>query len=52
MSFPRKEIVDAIRARYPKGTCMELVSMDDPHSKLKPGARGVVDRVDDIAEAD
>ena len=36
MRFPRKEIVEAVRARYPKGTRVELVFMDDPCSRLKP----------------
>ena len=49
MRFPRKEIVEAIRARYPKGTRVELVFMDDPYSRLKPGDRGTVEFVDDIA---
>ena len=40
MNFPRKEIVEAARARYPKGTRVELVFMDDPYSRLKPGDRG------------
>lgn len=47
MGFPRKEIVEAVRARYPKGTQVELVSMDDPYSRLKPGDRGTVKSVDD-----
>lgn len=47
MGFPRKEIVEAVRARYPKGTRVELVSMDDSYSKLKPGDRGTVKSVDD-----
>ena len=47
MAFPRKEIVKAVRARYPVGTRVELVSMDDPYSKLKPGDRGTVKSVDD-----
>lgn len=47
MAFPRKEIVEAVRARYPVGTRVELVSMDDPYSKLKPGDRGTVKSVDD-----
>ena len=47
MNFPRKEIVEAVRARYPAGTRVELVSMDDPYSKLKPGDRGTVKSVDD-----
>ena len=49
MRFPRKEIVEAVRARYPKGTRVELVFMDDPYSRLKPGDRGTVEFVDDIA---
>ncbi len=49
MTFPRKEIVEAIRAQYPKGTRVALVSMDDPYSKLKPGDRGTVEYVDDTA---
>ena len=49
MRFPRKEIVEAVRARYPKGTRVGLVFMDDPYSRLKPGDRGTVEFVDDIA---
>lgn len=47
MVFPRKEEVEAVRARYPEGTRVELVSMNDPYSKLKPGDRGTVKSVDD-----
>ena len=47
MVFPRKEEVEAVRARYPAGTKVELVSMDDPYSKLEPGDRGTVNSVDD-----
>lgn len=47
MVFPEKEIVEALRAKYPKGTLVELVSMDDPFGGPKPGDRGVVDCVDD-----
>lgn len=47
MVFPRKEVVEAVRAQYPKGTRVELVSMNDPNSKLKPGERGTVKSVDD-----
>ena len=31
MTFPRKEVVEAVRARYPVGTRVELVSMDDTY---------------------
>ena len=30
MNFPRREVVEAVRARYPKGTRVERVSMDNP----------------------
>ena len=46
--FPRKEVVERLRQQYPKGTRVELVSMNDPYSKLKPGDRGTVSMVDDI----
>jgi len=45
--FPTREQVEKVREEYPKGTLVELVSMDDPYSRLKPGDRGVVDHVDD-----
>ena len=47
MVFPRQEVVEAVRARYLEGTRVELVSMNDPYSKLKPGDRGTVKSVDD-----
>ena len=43
----RKE-VEALRKKYPKGTRVELVSMEDPYSRLPEGTRGMVDAVDDI----
>ena len=49
MNFPRREVVEAVRARYPKGTRVELVSMDDPYTTLKPGDRGTVAFVAGIA---
>ena len=42
MAFPRKEVVEAVRARYPVGT-----RVDDPYGRLKPGDRGTVRSVDD-----
>ena len=47
MNFPCREAVEAVRVRYPSGTRVELVSMDDPYSRLKPGDRGTVKYVDD-----
>lgn len=46
--FPSKEIVEKIRKEYPTGTRIELVHMDDPYSRLKPGDQGTVLKVDDI----
>ena len=46
--FPSKEIVERLRQQYPKGTRVELVSMSDPFTKLKPGDRGTVSMVDSI----
>lgn len=49
MMFPNKETVDRVRKQYPKGTRVELISMNDPYSTLKPGDQGCVDFVDDTA---
>lgn len=45
--FPTKETVEDLRKQYPKGCRVELVSMNDPYTKLKPGDRGSVMWVDD-----
>jgi hypothetical protein len=45
--FPSKEAVERLRKRYPRGTRVELVKMNDPYSKLKPGDKGTVDFIDD-----
>ena len=49
MMFPRKEVVDRVKKDYPPGTRVELISMDDPYSKLMPGEKGTVQFVDDTA---
>jgi hypothetical protein len=49
MMFPNKETVVRVRKQYPKGTRVELISMNDPYSTLKPGDQGTVDFVDDTA---
>lgn len=46
-SFPSREVVTRLRERYPKGCRVELVQMNDPYSKLKPGDKGTVDFIDD-----
>ena len=46
--FPNKQTIERLRKMYPKGTRVELVSMNDPYVKLIPGAQGSVQFVDDI----
>jgi hypothetical protein len=46
-NFPSKETVERLRKQYPSGTRVELVHMNDPYSKLRPGDQGTVDFVDD-----
>lgn len=46
MPFPSKETVDLLRSRYPKGTRVELLKMDDPQAP-PVGTRGAVQGVDD-----
>ena len=43
-----KDALDNLRHRYPAGTRIELIQMNDPYTKLKPGDRGTVSYVDDI----
>lgn len=40
--------LDALRKRYPSGTRVELVYMNDPYTKLRPGDRGSVQFLDDL----
>lgn len=46
-NFPSKEIVERLRKEYPSGIRVELVRMDDPYSRLRPGDRGTVNFIDD-----
>ena len=47
-NIPDRATIENLRSRYTKGTRVELIFMDDPYSKLKPGDRGTVIFVDDI----
>lgn len=49
MQFPSREIVEATRSRFPAGTRVELVQMNDPYTKMRPGEQGTVTHVDDTA---
>lgn len=46
MYFPRKEVVESIRADYPAGTRVKLMQMDDPQAP-PIGTLGTVNAVDD-----
>lgn len=45
--FPDKATVERVRASYPIGCRVELVSMNDPYARLQPGERGTVSCIDD-----
>ena len=42
-----KAALEARRARFKIGSRVELISMSDPYTKLKPGDQGIVTFVDD-----
>lgn len=41
------DMLKSLRSYYPPGTRVELVRMEDPYTRLKPGDRGTVSMVDD-----
>lgn len=47
MIFPSREIVEKIRKRYPAGTRVELLMMNDPYRMMQKGLKGTVTWVDD-----
>lgn len=47
MSFPSRAVVEALRKRYPAGTRVELLEMNDPQAPPL-GTLGSVIGVDDI----
>ena len=48
MKFPSKEIVEQVRKKYPAGTRVELLKMDDCQAS-PTGTKGTVTGVDDTA---
>ena len=46
--FPNKQTSERLRKMYPKGSRVELVSMSDPFTKLRPGDQGTVQFIDDL----
>ena len=49
MRFPSREQIAALRQRYPRGTKVELLSMDDPQAPPM-GTMGEVMGVDDAGQ--
>ena len=47
MLTPSKEAIQALRERYPSGTTVELISMEDAYAP-PAGTRGKVIEVDDM----
>lgn len=47
MNFPSQEQIESLRRRYPVGTRIELLSMEDPYNPVPPGTKGTVQCVDD-----
>ena len=43
----RKEVED-LRRRYPKGSRVKLIKLEDPYRNIPEGTKGTVDSVDDI----
>ncbi len=46
-NFPSRKIVEKIRKRYPAGTRVELLEMNDPYRVMPKGLKGTVTLVDD-----
>ena len=49
MRFPSREQIAALRERYPRGTRVELLGMDDPQAPPK-GSMGEILGVDDAGQ--
>jgi hypothetical protein len=46
-----KEQLEHLRSQYPPGTRVELISMNDPYTKLRSGDQGTITFIDDIGTA-
>lgn len=42
-----RDKVKQLRARYPKGTRVQLISMEDPYTPVPPGTEGEIAFIDD-----
>lgn len=44
----RRETLEMLKKKFPRGTMVALLKMSDPYSTLKAGDKGTVISVDDI----
>lgn len=42
--------IASIKKKYPAGTRIKLINMDDPWNPVEPGTEGTVELVDDIGQ--
>lgn len=47
MQFPNEQQLKSLRGRYPAGTMIRLINMDDSFAPVPPGTIGEVTMVDD-----
>ena len=48
MRIPDREYIEHLREKHPEGSRVQLVTLNDPYSKLKPGECGVLRRIDSL----
>lgn len=47
MKFPNEKEIARLREKYPVGTIIKLIIMNDPYHPVPPGTLGEVTMVDD-----
>lgn len=47
MQFPNEQQLKVLRERYPAGTLIRLIDMNDPYAPVPPGTAGEVSYIDD-----
>lgn len=48
--FASRETIKALREKYPAGTRIRLLSMEDPYAPVAPGTEGTLVCVDDAGQ--
>ena len=47
MQFPNEKQLQRLKEKYPAGTKIKLIQMDDPYHPVPPGTLGEITMVDD-----